>query len=286
MSLKIIESGINKSKSDVLKINAPLVIEWLIKFLRDECTRQRGVQKVVIGLSGGLDSAVVTYLCAKAFGSENVYAFSMPYKTSASESYSHAKLVADQLKVPFSKIEITAAVDGYACNFEQEITPSRLGNLCARVRAMVLFDQSAKLCALPTGTGNKSERLMGYYTWHADDSPPINPLGDLYKTQVFQLARELGVHDVILDKAPSADLVPGQTDEEDLGLTYERLDLILSFAIQGYSKEKIVQFGFDANEVERTVAKLKSTHWKRHLPTVAMFDVMTIGESYLRPVDY
>lgn len=275
-----------EQKEDALYIHASSALSWLIKFLKDECIRQRGITRAVLGLSGGLDSAVVAYLCAKAFGPENVYAFLMPFKTSAKESFDHATLVAEKTKIHYEKIEISSMVEGYLSTQKEDVSALRLGNLCARCRAMILFDHSAKLGALPIGTGNKSERLMGYYTWHADDSAPINPLGDLYKTQVVQLAKELKIPEVILNKAPSADLVPGQTDENDLGLTYSKIDKILYCLLQGYTKEKLVEDGFDQEEVNVVSSKLGKTHWKRHLPTTAMMDVMTIEESYRRPVDY
>ncbi len=287
MPLKLYQSTgyINQTK-DPLSLNTYVVIEWLTKFLKDECIRQRGITRAVLGLSGGLDSTVVAYLCVKAFGPKNVYAFSMPFKTSATESFNHAKLVAEKLTINFEKIDISSMIEGYTPQIEQDISDLRLGNLCARCRAMILFDQSAKLNGLPIGTGNKSERLMGYYTWHADDSPPVNPLGDLYKTQVFEIAKELKVPEVILNKAPSADLVSGQTDEKDLGLSYLKIDNILYYLLQGYTKENLSEYGFEQKEVEVVLNKLQQTHWKRRLPTVAMLDVMAIGESYLRPVDY
>jgi len=176
-------------------------------------------------------------------------------------------------------------VDGYI-SAEQEISPARLGNVCARSRMIVIFDQSAKLNALPIGTGNKSERLFGYYTWHADDSPPINPLGDLFKTQVWQLARELGVPRAIVDKPASADLIKGQTDEGDFGITYLKADRILHYLIQGYSKTKLMELGFEQADVELVCRKVDGTHWKRRMPTVAMLSSTAIGEYYLRPVDY
>lgn len=151
---------------------------------------------------------------------------------------------------------------------------------------IVLFDQSVEKAALPIGTGNKSERLFGYYTWHADDSPPINPLGDLLKTQVWQLARELGVPDEIVDKPASADLIKGQTDEGDFGITYARADRILHFLVQGFSRKKLIEMGFPTSDVDLVVRKVDGTHWKRRLPTVAMLSSTAIGEYYLRPVDY
>lgn len=268
-----------------LRLNAPMVADWLVKFLRDECIRRRGVSRAVLGLSGGVDSAAVAYLCARAFGPENVTAFLMPHKASSPESISHAQLVVDHLGIGQRTIDITAMADGYTAN-EPAISPARLGNVCSRCRFVILFDQSAKLGALPIGTGNKSERLFGYYTWHADDSPPINPLGDLYKTQVWQLARHLGVPEVIVEKPATADLIKGQTDEGDFGISYLKADRILHFFTQGYPRAKLVALGFPEAEVDLVIRKVDGTHWKRRLPTVAMLSTTAIGEYYLRPVDY
>ena len=156
----------------------------------------------------------------------------------------------------------------------------------ARLRAVILFDQSAKLGALPLGTGNKSERLLGYFTWHAVVSPPINPIGDLFKTQVWSLARHLGVPDAIIDKPATADLVKGVTDEDELGVSYHDADPILHWMVRGYEVEDLLQMGFDAEAVELVRRRLGSTHWKRELPTVAVLSSSAIGEFYLRPVDY
>ncbi len=269
-----------------LDINAPLVADWLFRFLKDEVIRRRGISKAVLALSGGVDSAVVAYLCARAFGPSNVHAFRMPYKLSSEESILHADLVVKDLGIQARTIEITGMVDGYVCADEVGISPARLGNVCARCRMILLFDQSAKVSGLPIGTGNKSERLFGYYTWHADDSPPINPLGDLFKTQVWQLARALGVPDAIVDKPASADLIKGQTDETDFGITYLKADKILHYMTQGFSKEKLVEKGFPRAEVDLVWSRVDGTHWKRRLPTVAMLSSTAIGEYYLRPVDF
>jgi len=277
---------IDPTSDEYLKINGPSVADWLVKFLSDECVRRRGVTRAVLGLSGGVDSAVVAYLCARAFGPSNVYAFRMPYKISSQESLEHAQLCIDDLGIHADTVEITDMVDGYLGQLNGSIDGTRLGNVCARSRMIVLFDQSARLSALPIGTGNKSERLLGYYTWHADDSPPINPLGDLFKTQVWQLARELGVPDVIVKKPATADLVKGQTDEGDFGVTYAVADRILHHLVLGYPHAKLVEYGFDEEAVRRVVKRLNSTHWKRRMPTVAMLSTSAIGEYYLRPVDY
>jgi NAD+ synthetase len=156
----------------------------------------------------------------------------------------------------------------------------------SRERMIVLFDLSAKHNALPLGTSNKSERLLGYFTWHADDSPPINPLGDLFKTQVWTLARHLGIPEEIVSKPASADLIEGQTDELDFGISYARADQILNWLISGYTPADVQAHGFTAEEVRLVYDRLSKTHWKRKLPTVAMVSHSAIGETYLRPVDY
>ncbi|MCE9560124.1 MAG: NAD(+) synthase [Armatimonadetes bacterium] len=270
----------------LLDIDAKLVADWLVRFLQHECKVRRNIHKAVLGLSGGVDSAVVAYLCARAFGPENTFAFRMPYKISSQDSLDHAQLVIDDTAIVSTTIPITEMVDGYLGRLEGEVSPTRIGNVCARCRANILFDQSAALGALPIGTGNKSERLFGYFTWHADDSPPINPLGDLFKSQVWALADELGVPDVIVRKPASADLVQGQTDEGDFGITYARADLILHFLVQGYAKDRLIGLGFPAAEVEIVWRRVDSTHWKRHLPTIAMMSDTSINDYYLRPVDY
>ncbi|MDQ6717139.1 MAG: NAD+ synthase [Gemmatimonadota bacterium] len=267
-----------------LGIDGDLTEGWLVSFLREEFER-RGFRKAVIGLSGGVDSAVTAYLAAKALGKENVIGIRMPYRTSSKDSLEHAQLVIDALGIESETIDISGAVDGYLAT-EPDADPARRGNVMARQRMIVLFDQSAKHHALPVGTGNKTERLLGYFTWHADDSPPINPLGDLFKSQVWELARHLGVPSVIIEKPASADLIEGQTDEGDFGIAYAEADEILNWLVTGYSASALVERGFDAEKVELVRKRLSGTHWKRKLPTVAMVSPTGIGEAYLRPVDY
>ncbi len=286
MSLPVIRAPkIVELDSDPLAINAHQVADWLVAFLQEEVIRRRKMNKVVLGLSGGVDSAVVAYLCARAFGPDNTYAFRMPYKISSQESLDHAQLVVDDIGIQVQTIPITGMVDGYSA-LDQDITPQRLGNICARSRMIVLFDQSAEVGGIPIGTGNKSERLFGYYTWHADDAPPINPLGDLFKTQVWDLAEALGVPPVIINKPATADLVKGQTDESDFGISYLKADRILHYVVQGYSKSAIIGLGFPESEVEIVWKRVSTTHWKRKLPTVAMLSNTAINEYYLRPVDF
>ena len=271
---------------DPMAMDCALVERWLVEFLREEVTGRRGFANVVIGMSGGVDSSLVAYLAAKAFGPSHVTGILLPYHTSSAESLSHAKLVVETLGIASRTVDISGAVDGYLNAAEPEADAARRGNVMARTRMIVLFDQSAKLRALPLGTGNKTERLFGYFTWHADDSPPINPIGDLFKTQVWALARHLGVPAAIVDKPATADLVKGQTDEGDLGISYARADVVLSWLLRGYAPAEIVALGFTAAEVTLVERRLASTHWKRRLPTVAMLSSTAIGEYYLRPVDY
>ena len=271
---------------ELLELDLELVTDTLVDFIRQEVVEHRGFDKVVLGVSGGVDSAVATALACRALGAENVHGFRLPYATSSQDSLDHADLLFETFGAQSRTIEITGAVDGYLSTFEEDASPQRRGNVMARMRAMILFDQSAKLRALPLGTGNKSERLLGYYTWHADDSPPINPLGDLFKTQVWALARHLGVPSQIVDKPASADLIVGVHDEDELGIGYPEADPILYWLVRGMTPAYLVARGFDAGKVEIVARRLHSTHWKRELPTTAMLTSTAIGESYLRPVDY
>ncbi|MBD5657153.1 MAG: NAD+ synthase [Candidatus Eremiobacteraeota bacterium] len=280
--MNVIEAA---ARQPALAIDPALAATWLEAFLYDELVVRRATTRAVLGLSGGVDSAVVAFLAARALGPGNVHAIRMPYRSSSPDSLGDAQAVIDALGCASHTIEITAAVDGYL-QIEPDADARRRGNVMARTRMLVLFDQSAKLGALPVGTGNKTERLMGYFTWHADDSPPVNPIGDLFKTQVWQLARYLGVPERIVAKAPSADLEANQTDENDLGITYLEADRILSLMLAGCGDPKIVARGFAASDVRLVRARVDGTHWKRHLPTTAMLSNTAINEFYLRPVDY
>jgi NAD+ synthetase len=277
-------SASRQSPPSPLDIDGQMVEEWLVHFLREEMARRR-FATVVVGVSGGVDSAVTAYLAVKALGANNVIGVRLPYESSSKESLEHAQLVIDALNIESRTIDISPAVDGYLQN-EPDANPGRRGNVMARVRMIALFDLAAKHGGVPLGTGNKTERLFGYFTWHADDSPPVNPIGDLFKTQVLALARHLGVPKIIVDKPPTADLVAGQTDEGDFGITYARADEILNWIVSGYDEEELSAHGFDAAEVALVRKRLDGTHWKRRLPTVAMISPTAIGESYLRPVDY
>jgi NAD+ synthase (glutamine-hydrolysing) len=271
---------------DPLAIDPELTRRWLVAFIRDEVQRRRKFERVVIGLSGGVDSSLVAYLAVEALGAGNVMGVRMPYRTSSPESLLHAEMVVHALGIPSRTVDISASVDALAGAIGGEVEPSRLGNIMARTRMITLFDLSAALRALPLGTGNKTERLFGYFTWHADDSPPVNPIGDLFKTQVWALARHLGLPEVIVSKPASADLITGQTDEGDFGISYSRADAILHWILLGYKAPEIAALGFSDAEISLVRRRLDSTHWKRRLPTVAMLSGTAIGEYYLRPVDY
>ena len=270
---------------DPLAIDCELARRWLVSFLKDEVVRRRGFKKGIVGLSGGVDSSLTAFLAVAALGRDNVIGVRMPYRTSSRESLEHAQLVIDQLGIEALTVDISAAVDGYLSQVG-DADATRRGNVMARERMIVLFDLSAKDQALPLGTGNKSERLLGYFTWHADDTPPVNPLGDLFKTQVRALARHVGVPEVILTKPPTPDLIPGQTTEGDFGIAYEKIDRILYYLIRGMKPAEVVARGFTPEEVAKVERRLESTHWKRRLPTVAVLSQTAIGEFYLRPVDY
>ncbi len=279
--------GRGVEEGDPLTIDCELARRWLVSFLKDEVVRRRGFTQGIVGVSGGVDSSLTAFLAVEALGKDNVIGVRMPYKTSSPESLEHAQLVIDQLGIQSRTIDITPAVDGYL----QQVgdgggDPTRRGNVMARERMIVLFDLSALHKALPIGTSNKSERLLGYFTWHADDTPPVNPLGDLFKTQVRALARHVGVPEVILAKPPTPDLVPGQTTEGDYGISYDKVDRILYYLIRGMKTEAVVAHGFTPAEVAKVQGRLESTHWKRRLPTVAVMSQTAIGEFYLRPVDY
>ncbi|HET7632414.1 MAG TPA: NAD+ synthase [Gemmatimonadaceae bacterium] len=267
-----------------LEIDPALTADWLAAFLRDELA-QRGYKKAVVGISGGVDSAVTAFLAARAIGAANVIGVRMPYRTSSPQSSADGQCVIEALGIEGRTVDISAAVDGYLST-TTDADATRCGNVMARVRMITLFDLSARDHALPLGTGNKTERMLGYFTWHADDTPPVNPLGDLFKTQVWELARYLGVPDSIVRKPPTADLVAGQTDEGDLGISYASVDRILNWLLAGYTATDLIERGFDADEVALVHRRVGQTHWKRKLPTVAMLSPTAIGESYLRPVDY
>ncbi|MFA6878207.1 MAG: NAD+ synthase, partial [Fusobacterium sp.] len=228
----------------------------VVEFVRDEVTN-RGFKKVILGLSGGIDSALVAFIATKALGKENVSTLMMPYKTSSPESLAHGKLVVEKLGVKTKKIEITPMVDAY---FETEkgATSLRKGNMMARTRMAVLFDNSSKEDALVIGTSNKTEILLGYGTQYGDTACGINPIGALFKAQVFELAKRFGVPKELIEKKPSADLWEGQTDEEELGFTYDLADEILfQISTERKTKEELEDMGYDKILLDTIFNKIK-----------------------------
>ena len=267
-------------------IDAAVAAEWLVAFLRDELLERRGIPRAVIGLSGGVDSAVTAFLCARALGAENVYAVRLPYATSSPSSLADAQLVVDALRIHCRTIDISAAVDGYL-QFEPDADARRRGNVMARTRMVVLFDQSAKLDALPVGTGNKTERLLGIL--HV--ARRRYAAGQSARRSVQEpslgagaVSRRSGSVDRKGAAAPICEA--DQTDEADLGITYARADAILGSCCWATPTRSSSSAGFRPTKSTLVRRRVDATHWKRHLPTTAMLTNTAINEFYLRPVDY
>jgi NAD+ synthase len=263
-----------------LTINTDLAQKILTGFIRTEITRA-GFSRGVLGLSGGLDSSLSCFLAAQALGPENVLAVRMPYQTSSPDSLAHAQKVIDLLGVQSLTVPITGMVDPLFARFP-DADEMRRGNAMARARMIVLYDQSEAFDALVVGTGNKTEILLGYTTVYGDSANALNPIGDLYKTQVRQLSRDLGVPQEIIAKPPSADLWVGQTDEGELGFTYEEVDRLLYLLVdQRYSPEDCVEAGFPEPFVQTVVRMVRRNHFKRVLPPIAKLSNRTVGYDFL-----
>ena len=263
-----------------LTINTSLARQILTGFIRSEITRV-GFTRAVVGLSGGIDSALSCALAAEALGPENVLAVRMPYKASSRDSLDHAQLLIDQLGIPSETIEITDMVDPLI-SLDPDMSKTRKGNIMARARMIVLYDRSEVFKGLVVGTSNKTEILLGYSTLWGDMASALNPIGDLYKTQVRQLSRAMNIPAPIVDKPPSADLWLGQTDENELGFTYEDVDKLLYLLVdQRYLTEECVEAGFDKSFVEKVVTRIRRNQFKRMMPILAKISNRTIGYDFL-----
>ena len=251
----------------------------LTKFLENEI-RKAGFHKAVLGLSGGIDSALSCYLVAKALGPENVLALRLPHQASSPESLAHADLVIEALGIRSETVEITGMVEALAAA-SPGMNAHRKGNVMARARMTVIFDRSLAESALVIGTSNKTELMLGYGTIFGDLASAVNPIGDLYKTQVRQLSRGLGVPDVIIDKAPSADLMPGQTDEADFGFSYETVDQLLYLMMdERYSRDEAVAAGFERPFVDRVLSMVQRSQYKRTMPIIPKISDRSITHDF------
>ncbi|MBN2097772.1 MAG: NAD+ synthase [Candidatus Omnitrophica bacterium] len=253
---------------DKLKIDSNRVKQKLIRFIREQ-TSSAGFSRVVLGLSGGLDSSVTVYLCCAALGKDNVLGLILPYKISSAESINHAKLIARRCQVKTRFIDISEQIDTYFKNFS-DADRIRRGNKMARERMSILYDQSKAWDALVVGTSNKTEILLGYGTIYGDVACAFNPLGSLYKTQLRQLAKDLGLPKEIIQKTPSAGLWPGQSDEKELGLTYARADQLLYYLVdKKYSLKRLMHLGFRKGYIEKVKCRIAANAFKSKLPAIA-----------------
>jgi NAD+ synthase len=267
---------ITTQQSNPLLINTKTIRTMLVEFLRDEL-HNSGFTKAIIGLSGGIDSAVSSYLAVEALGKKNVITVMMPYKTSSPESITDAELVVKDLGVHADLVDITSMVEPL---FEgQKISDNlRKGNIMARQRMIILYDYSQKEHALVIGTSNKTESLLGYGTLFGDMACAINPLGDLYKTHIWALAEELGVPKNIIDKKPTADLWAGQTDENELGFSYNEVDRLLYYMIDDRrTDDELIEYGFKKEFVQKIRRKVQINQFKRRPPLIAKVSHRTIN---------
>lgn len=275
-----------------LAIETGVARRLIREFIRAQL-RQAGFERVVLGLSGGIDSALVAFLVSDAIGPERLLCIRMPYRTSSASSLEDAATVVERLGCASDTVEISAMVDGYfgsegspgaGGDGARDASPVRRGNLMARMRMAVLYDRSAAWGALVAGTGNKTEALIGYTTLFGDSACAFNPIGDLYKSQVRQLAAEVGVPEPIITKAPSADLWPGQTDEAEAGFSYPELDRLLYWLVdRRRDAGELVAMGFDAGSVARVERLVAGAEFKRQVPPIAKLGPRTAGIDYLYP---
>lgn len=268
-----------------LKINTDLATRILTGFIRDSITKA-GMTRAVIGLSGGIDSAISAYLAAQALGAENVLALRMPYATSSPASLSDAESVIEDLSLPHLIVPISEMADPLIERFP-DMNPLRKGNIMARLRMITLYDQSMAWGGLVLGTSNKTEFLLGYSTIYGDSGVALHPIADLYKYQVRQMARHLSVPAAIIEKPPSADLWVGQTDEDELGFGYDQADQVLFLLVdERYTVDEVAAEGFDRDFVVQIWERVKANHYKRTMPNIAKLSKRSIGHDFLYLRDY
>ncbi len=267
------------------KVNPKIALAMIDRFLQEELVKT-GLTGFVLGLSGGVDSALACALAVHALGPGKVLAVKMPFRTSSPASEADADAVISQLGVRSERVDITPMVEAYFQGLP-EAPPLRWGNFMARVRMAVLFDRSARERALVLGTSNKTELLLGYGTWYGDMASSLNPIGDLYKAQVWQLARHLGLPEQVVAKAPSADLWPDQTDEGEMGITYAEADAILYLLVDGrYTVEEVAAAGHPLARVQKVLAMVEGSQYKRRLPIIAKLSQRTVGIDFRYPRDW
>jgi NAD+ synthase len=267
---------------DELAIDADIARRVIGEFIRGQL-RQAGFERVVLGLSGGIDSALVAHLTAEAIGADRLLCVLMPYRTSSDASRTDAEDVVRRLGVTSELVEISPMVDAFFAA-DPDAAPLRRGNFMARQRMAVLYDRSVTWGGLVVGTGNKTESLIGYTTLFGDSACAFNPIGDLYKSQVRQLAAEVGVPEAILRKAPSADLWPGQTDETEAGFSYPVLDRLLFWRVdKRRTDDEMTALGFDPELVARVDRMIATSEFKRQVPPIAKLGPRTAGVDYLYP---
>jgi NAD+ synthase len=275
----ILEIDVPDWMHEKLKIDTNVAKLVLTRFVRSEVTKA-GFGRAVVGLSGGIDSALSCHLAAHALGPGNVMALRMPYTTSSNDSLIHSQLIVDNLGVHCETIDITEAADAlFAAS--PEIGANRKGNIMARLRMVLLYDRSAAWKGLVVGTSNKTEMLLGYGTIYGDLASAVNPIGDLYKTQVRQLAEAVGVPELVIKKAPTADLIPGQTDEADLGFTYGAVDPLLYLLVdERFSADAVVELGFPRRFVRTVIRMIRMSQYKRALPVIPKLSARTIDHDF------
>ena len=259
--------------------NTTLLRAILVAFIRNEVEKV-GLRRVIVGLSGGVDSSLSAMLAAEALGAKNVLGILMPYKSSNPESQAHAETVVQKSGIESLLVDITPQIDAYFERFP-DADARRQGNKMARERMTILYDHSARLSALVLGTSNKTELLLGYGTLYGDMASAVNPLGDLYKTQVWALAEALGVPSAIVGKQPSADLWQGQTDEGELGFTYREVDGLLYLLVdQRYTRPELIAAGFPDRFIDEVSLRIMNSQFKRRLPVIAKVSQRTIDRDF------